>query len=134
MLAGMAPPLPHAFDDQDDRTRFLLLIVAPSAFGIVTGLMLGVSEPVYLLLQLVGILGGFVAGLEMSTPIDGFYRGIMGGMLFGFWILFTHGIVFDAAPKANLPDPEVALIAITTGFGALLGWLGARRRVRVAVA
>ena len=54
------------------------------------------------------------------------------GLLFGFWILFPHDTLFDSAPKAKLPDPEILLVFITLGFGAFLGWLGARMRQRWA--
>ena len=109
-----------------------LVVVVPIVFGAITGVMLGKSEGVYTALALLGILGGFVAGLEHEGALEGFYRGLLGGLLFGTAILVTNGVL-DEEPKAHLPDPEVLLIAITAAFGAALGALGGwfrRRRDR----
>jgi hypothetical protein len=117
-----------------DRTAALegvIVVVVPLVFGAITGIMLGVSEAVYLVLSLLGILGGFGAGLEHEYALEGFYRGLLGGLLFGFGILLAHGLA-DTEPKAHLPEPEVLLIAITAGFGAVLGALGGRTRERHA--
>jgi hypothetical protein len=106
-----------------------IVVVGPVLFGAVTGWFLGESETVYLVLSLLGILGGLGAGLEHEGALEGFYRGLLGGLLFGFSILLTHGLR-DVPPAAELPHPEVALIAITAIAGALLGALGGRLRNR----
>ena len=111
--------------------EFVLVVVVPILFGAITGFMLGESEAVYTVLALLGILGGFVAGFEHEGALEGFYRGLVGGLLFGLAILVTHGLL-DEEAKAHLPDPEVLLIVITAAFGcalgALGGWMQARRR------
>ena len=94
--------------------------------------MLGVSEIAYVVLALLGIAGGFFAGLEHDAPRLGFYRGWIGGMNFGVFILLAHDVFFDSEPKAELPDPEILLVAVTTVFGGVLGALGARRRQKLA--
>jgi hypothetical protein len=106
-----------------------IVLLGPLLFGAATGFALGESEAVYLVLSLLGILGGLVAGLEHEGALEGFYRGLLGGLLFGFAILLAHGLR-DVAPAAELPDPEVGLIAITAVAGALLGALGGRLRAR----
>ena len=106
-----------------------LVVAVPSIFGAITGYFLGQSEAVYTVLALLGILGGFVAGLEHEGALEGFYRGILGGLLFGTAILVTNGLL-EEEPKAHLPDPEVMLIVITGAFGALLGALGGWFRLR----
>jgi hypothetical protein len=106
-----------------------IVILGPLLFGALTGYFLGESEPVYLVLSLLGILGGLGAGLEHEGALEGFYRGLLGGLLFGFAILLTHGLR-DVPAAAELPHPEVALIAITATAGALLGALGGRLRER----
>ena len=113
-----------------DRTNVeeaIIVVVIPLLFGAVTGWVLGISEPIYLVLSLLGILGGLGAGLEHEYGLEGFYRGLLGGLLFGLGILLANGII-DKEPKAHLPDPEVLLIVITGGFGAALGALGGRLR------
>ena len=106
-----------------------IVVVGPLLFGAVTGWFLGESEPVYLVLSLLGILGGLAAGLEHEGALEGFYRGLLGGLEFGFAILLVHGLR-DVPATAHLPDPEVGLIAITAIAGALLGALGGRLRRR----
>ena len=115
-----------------DRTAALeavIVVVVPLVFGAITGIMLGVSEPVYLVLSLLGILGGFVAGLEHEYALEGFYRGLLGGLLFGTGILLAHGLAGVEA-KAELLEPEIVLVAVTAFFGAVLGALGGRMRER----
>ncbi len=115
--------------DRSNAEEAIVVIAVPLAFGAITGWVLGVSEPVYLVLSLLGILGGFAAGLEHEYGLEGFYRGLLGGLLFGLGILLASGII-GKEPKAHLPDPEVLLIVITGGLGAALGALGGTMRDR----
>ncbi len=117
-------PLLHT---RSEAEQVVAAIVAPVIFGVVTGLTLGWSEPVYLVLSILGIAGGYLSGMEHDHPLEGIFRGLLGGLLFGSSILITNGLV-DASPKADLPEPETLLIVITSLFGTLLGWLGARKR------
>lgn len=119
--------MPTLLKDRSNAEEAIIVIVIPLLFGAVTGWVLGLSEPIYLVLSLLGILGGLAAGLEHEYGLEGFYRGLMGGLLFGLGILLANGII-DKEPKAHLPDPEVLLIVITAGFGAALGALGGRIR------
>jgi hypothetical protein len=68
-------------------------------------------------------------GTSTTARFEGFYRGLLGGLQFGTAILLTSAII-GAEPKAELPEPEIYLAAITTGFGILLGALGGRARAR----
>ena len=122
----MRPPL---FESRPTAVQVVLAIVVPIVFGAVTGVVLGVSEVGYLVLTLLGIAGGFFAGLEHRNAGDGFMRGVAGGLLFGTFILAAHDLS-GMDPKAHLPEPEVVLVAITTAFGAGLGALGGRARAR----
>jgi hypothetical protein len=115
--------------ERSHGAEMALVIAVPSIYGAITGYFLGESEAVYTVLALLGILGGFVAGLEHEGALEGFYRGILGGLLFGTAILVANGLL-EEEPKAHLPDPEVMLIVITGGFGALLGALGGWFRLR----
>ena len=113
--------------DRPNRQGLIVAMVVPVLFGVLTGWVLGLSEIGYLILSVLGILGGYFAGLEHDYAIDGVYRGLLGGLLFGSAILITNGLL-DKEPKAHLPDPETLVIAITGIFGLVLGWLGARSR------
>ncbi len=115
--------------DRTNAQEAAITIAVPFVFGIITGIVLGLSEPVYLVLSVLGIAGGFLAGLEHEYALEGLYRGLLGGLLFGFGILLAHGLA-DVEPKAHLPEPEVLVIAITAVFGCVLGALGGRMRER----
>jgi hypothetical protein len=119
---------PELFSQRSPQLQLATAIAVPAAFGLITGLVLGASEIGYLVLSLLGIGGGYFAGLEHRTIEEGFLRGIAGGLLFGTFILVGHQVSGEA--KADLPHPEILLVVITTVAGALLGALGARRRGR----
>jgi hypothetical protein len=109
--------------------EMFLVVAVPLVFGAITGIVLGKSEGGYLVLSVLGIGGGFVAGFEHEGALEGFYRGLLGGLLFGLGILTAHGIA-DVEPKAELPDPEVLVMTITAVLGAGLGALGGWMRTR----
>ena len=118
LLASRTPPL-----------QMVLGVVVPALFGVVTGILLGFSEPAYLAFSILGILGGFFAGLEHRGAGEGAIRGFNGGLLFGAFILLAHE-VSGKEPKAHLPHPEILLAVITTLFGVALGSLGGWVRAR----
>ena len=122
--------MPQLLNTRPAPVRVILAVAVPVLLGVVAGFMLGVSELVYVVFALLGVAGAYVAGLEHDTARGGMLRGILGGSLFGLWILIAHGIFFDAAPKAHIPDPAIIHVAITTAFGALLGALAGRRRAK----
>ena len=101
----------------------------PAAYGAVTGYFLGVSEVTYLILSILGVLGGIGAGYDHVGPKAGLGRGLLAGLIFGASILIAHEI-HGADAKAHLPEPPAMLAVVTTvlgmGFGALGGWLRAR--------
>ena len=107
-------------------------MIVPSIGGLIAGILLGVSEIGYLVYSVLAIGAGYFGGLEHIGGWNGFYRGLIGGLLFGVWILIGHGVFFnDEEPKAHLPDPEILLVVITTVLGVLLGALGGRRRAKL---
>ena len=109
--------------------QFVFVFVLPVAFGAITGYFLGVSEITYLVLSILGVLGGIGAGYDHVGAKAGALRGVFAGSLFGASILIAHEL-HGAEPKAHLPEPHILLVAITTtlavAFGALGGWLRAR--------
>jgi hypothetical protein len=102
-------------------------------FGFLCGALLGGSGALFLALQVLAALGGYLAGMEHSRPIHGRLRGVLGGVLFGGFILVGHHVQ-GGSDHGLIPDPEVIQIAITSGLGALLGTLGARTRTRIEAA
>lgn len=112
--------------------QFILAIVLPVAFGALTGWMLSTSEVGYLVLSLLGVLGGIGAGYDHEGSSEGFVRGILGGALFGLAILATHSLV-DKVAKTHLVEPQWILVIITTVLGGLFGaWGGSLRAKREA--
>lgn len=121
--------LPPLLAEHPRPVQAVLAVVVPAIFGAVTGVFLGISEPVYLVLTLLGILGGVAAGFDHLGGAGGARRGALGGVLFGASILIVHELGGDEA-EAELPEPAVLLVAVTTVLGVLLGALGGRLRAR----
>ena len=121
--------LPPLMSEHPRGTQILLMGVVPAIYGAITGFFLGVSEPVYVVLSLLGILGGFAAGFDHLGAGAGARRGIIAGLVFGGFILIAHELHGKDA-KAELPEPAILLVVITTvlavGFAALGGWLRQR--------
>ncbi len=109
--------------------RIALVVVPAVVFGAVTGVFLGISEPVYLVLSILGVLGGLAAGFDHLGAREGAIRGLVGGTLFGAAILVAHELTGQEA-KAHLPEPAVVLVVITAVLGLLLGALGGVLRAR----
>lgn len=104
-------------------------VILPAAFGLLTGYLLGVSAAGYWLTQVVGILGGLVAGYDHLGSDQGFVRGLCGGLLFGTFILVGHSVFHDTA-KVTLPHPHGVLVGFTTLAGGILGAIGGGRRAK----
>lgn len=107
----------------------VLVFVLPALYGAITGYFLGVSEGTYLVLSLIGIVGGVGAGFDHVGATAGAVRGAIAGSVFGASILIAHEI-HGATAKAHLPEPAILLVVITTvlavGFAAFGGWLRGR--------
>ena len=121
--------MPHLLRERPVGLQVVIAGVVPALFGAITGWALGVNEIAYLVLSVLGIAGGYMAGMEHRGAAEGAIRGVVGGALFGGFILLTAELL-DKEHKAELPHPEILLVAITTAFGVGLGALGGRARVR----
>ena len=122
--------LPPPFDERPFWLQVAGGIVVPVVFGILTGFALGWNEILYYAMAgPIAILGGFLGGIEHRGVDDGLLRGAIAGLVFGSFILIGHEIA-NNEPKARLPDPEAGLVFATTLFGAILGALGGRWRMR----
>jgi hypothetical protein len=126
--------LPPAFEDRPFGLQLLGLVVVPVVFGVLTGFALGWSEVLYLIMVgPIALIGGFLGGIEHRGWEDGFVRGLLGGLVYGSFILLGHKIA-GTDPKAELPEPQVGLVILTTVVGGILGGLGGRFRARREVA
>jgi hypothetical protein len=109
--------------------QLLLVVFVPALFGAICGWLLGIDKTTYLVLSILAILGGYAAGAEHKGAGEGALRGLIGGALFGGFILLTNDAL-DKTPKADLPDPKIWLLAITIGAGVVLGAMGGRARAK----
>jgi ABC-type antimicrobial peptide transport system permease subunit len=109
--------------------QIFIVLVLPSLFGAICGVLLGISAGVYTVLTLLGILGGIGAGYDHPTPREGALRGVAGGALFGTFILLAHAITGEDA-KAKLPEPHIVLPIATTLIAVVLGAIGGAIRAR----
>jgi hypothetical protein len=125
--------LPPLMSEHPLGLQILLVGVVPAVYGAITGYFLGISEALYLVLSIVGIVGGVAAGFDHVGAKAGARRGIAAGSIFGAFILIAHEIQGDEA-KADLPDPAIILVVITTvlavGFATIGGWARARAERR----
>jgi hypothetical protein len=86
-----------------------------------------VNKTAYLVASILAIGGGYFAGRDHDGAREGALRGVVGGSLFGGFILIVHEATGKAA-KAKLPHPSILLLVITVGGGVILGALGGRAR------
>jgi hypothetical protein len=123
--------LPPLFEDRPFALQLLGAIVVPVIFGIITGFALGWNGVVYwILVGPLAIIGGFLGGMEHSGADEGFVRGLLGGLVYGSFVLIGFEIVNTEA-KAYLGHPQVGLVFATTLIGGVLGALGGGYRARL---
>ncbi len=123
--------LPPHFQDRPFSVQLLGGIVVPIVFGIVTGLALGWNGVVYwILVGPLALTGGFLGGMEHSTADEGFLRGLIGGLVYGSFVLIGFEIANTDA-KAYLGEPQVGLVFGTTVIGGVVGALGGHYRMRL---
>lgn len=104
-------------------------MILPVLYGALTGYFLGENEAVYLVLSIIGIVGAIGAGFDHVGARAGALRGIVAGSLFGGSILAVYELRGEPA-KADLPEPAILLIVLTTVlavcFATLGGWMRER--------
>jgi hypothetical protein len=122
--------LPPLLRQHPRSLQILLAVVLPAAYGALTGYVLGVSDGTYLVLSILGVLGGIFAGFDHLGAREGAARGVLAGLIFGGAILIAHEI-HGAAAEAHLPDPAILLVVATTVLGCIFGALGGYLRERL---
>jgi hypothetical protein len=116
---------PTLFRDRPRPLQIVLGGAVPLAFGVVVGIVIGVSAGVYWALAVLAGLGAVLAGFEHRDGWGGADRGLVGGALFGLGILLAHAIAGTHA-KVSLGGFPPLLIVIDAIFGMFLGALGGR--------
>lgn len=124
----MPAPPPLLFD-RSEGAQVALAIAGPVLFGVLAGVLLVVSEPAYLVVSILGVLGGIGSGYEHNGGEEGARRGFCGGLLFGISILLAAALTGEPA-KADLPDPQWLLVVITTVLGIAFGAFGGSLRAK----
>jgi hypothetical protein len=109
--------------------QILLVGVVPAVYGAITGYFLGVSEGPYIVLSIVGIVGGVAAGFDHVGAKAGAIRGIAAGSIFGGFILIAHEIQ-GGDVKADIPHPGILLVVVTTVLASLFASIGGWARAR----
>lgn len=102
--------------------------LVPSVYGFATGVALDKSKGLYIVLIVVAAIGGVLAGFEMYGSGQGALRGVVGGALFGGFILIAHEVVSGDA-TVKLPHPAIVYLAFTIIPGAALGAWGGKLRL-----
>lgn len=121
--------LPPLFESRPPGVKAILLVVAPAVLGTITGIALGLSAVAYLVLNILAVVGGVLAGLEHDGAGGGALRGLVGGLLFGTFIL-AGSWVGGMSPTTELPHPAALLPLITLAVGVVLGATGGLIRGR----
>lgn len=121
---GFPPPL---LLDRPIPARVVLGLVVPSAFGFLCGVALDKSKPLYLVLIVIAAIGGVLGGFEMYGSGQGALRGLVGGTLFGLFVLLGHQVVSGDA-TVKLPHPAILLLIFTIVPGVALSAWGGRLR------
>jgi hypothetical protein len=117
------------FDQRSREVQVITAIVVPAVFGAVAGIALGISAGLYWGIQIVALIGAFLAGLEHRDGREGARRGLVGGALYGTFLLIAHALS-GADQHVKLPDFAPILVVFTVLFGVLGSGLGGRMRGR----
>jgi hypothetical protein len=104
-------------------------LVVPAIFGAVSGVVLGASAAGYWALQVVALIGAVVGGLEHPNAREGAIRGLVGGTIYGAFILIAHAVT-GSDENVKLPDFAPILVVFTAIFGMLASGLGGWLRGR----
>jgi hypothetical protein len=115
------------FRERPTILKIITALVVPAAFGAVTGVVLGLSAAGYWALSLLALAGGVLAGFEHPNGWEGADRGLVGGAIFGTFLLLAHTLAGTDA-QVSLPKFTPILVLFTALIGMLAGALGGRLR------
>jgi hypothetical protein len=114
---------PTLFAQRSRAAQLVGALLLPALFGAVCGVVLGSSATAYWALQAVGAIGGVLGGMEHPSATEGTDRGVLGGLVFGSFLLLAHAIDGRTA-QASLGEWPGLLLLFTSIAGGLLGALG----------
>lgn len=123
--------LPALLAQRPRNQQVVFALLAPSVFGAIVGYFLAHSQGVYTALSVLAAVGGVLAGFDHQRALAGAKRGLLGGALYGTFVLIAHEIDGSSA-TTKLPDPAIVLVVATVVLGAALGALGGYMRSRAA--
>lgn len=126
----MSDLLPQ-WEEMSAPRRFFDAILLPAGFGLLCGLALGVSAPLYLVGVILALLGGVAGGAQYASRRDALIRSLVGGTLFGLFILLGFELGGEDESTVALPDPHLLLLVFTVVPSIPLHWLGWRLRPRL---
>jgi hypothetical protein len=126
---------PTLFRDRARPAQIVLGGVVPTIFGVIAGILVGVSAGAYWAIAAVVAIGGVIAGFEHQDGWGGADRGLVGGAIYGIALLVAHAIAGTHA-KVSLGSfpPFLAVVTAIIGMllGALGGWFARTQRARHA--
>lgn len=115
------------FDERPRAVQIITAVIVPAVFGAVAGIVLGISAAGYWAIQGVALIGGVLAGLEHPNGREGARRGLVGGTLYGAFLLIAHAVA-GTHETVKLPAFAPILVVFTALFGVLGSSLGGRLR------
>jgi len=116
---------PQLFRDRPQGQQIVLGGVVPFVFGVVVGLVLGVSATDYWVLAGLAGLGAVLAGFEHPDGWGGADRGLVGGAVYALGLLLAH-YISGLHAKVSLGSFPPFLIIVSAIIGMLLGAVGGR--------
>ncbi len=120
---------PELFRDRPRNAQIVSGVVAPAVLGAVAGILIGITAPGYWVIAVLAALGAFVGGFEHPDARSGALRGLVGGTIYGGFLLLAHSIA-GTEEKVSLGDVPALLIVVTAIIGAILSAAGAAVRGR----
>jgi hypothetical protein len=125
--------LPVLFASRPGRVQIVLVVLVPAILGGIAGLVLPPVPALYIVIQVVAVIGGLLAGLEHRNAGEAALRGLGGGFFFGCGIIVLHALS-GGDDHHYLGQLPIVLPVITAAFGALFAVIGSlvRRRLEPA--
>jgi hypothetical protein len=116
---------PVLFRDRPRPVQIVIGGLVPAVIGAVAGVLVGVSTGAYWVVAILAGVGGFLAGFEHQDGWGGADRGLVGGAIYGTFLLLAHAIAGTHA-KVSLGSFPPLLAVVTAIAGMLLGAAGGR--------